>query len=69
MAVAASDRWRLRSQAENPVHSIPVVNAGKSDSSMQLVGSAPQEAGRATTVEGAAKARLTSCTGAARPCG
>ena len=41
-AVAASDCQRLRSQAENPVTSIPVVNAGESNSSVQLVGSAPQ---------------------------
>ena len=45
-AVAASDCRRLRSQAENPTPSIPVVNAGESDSSVQLVGSAPQQAGR-----------------------
>ena len=64
-AVAASDHRRLRSQAENPVHSIPVMNAGESDSSLQLVGSAPQQAGRASTVEETAEARLTTCTGAA----
>ena len=45
-AVAASNRQRLRSQAENPVLSIPVVNAGESNSSVQLVGSAPQQVGR-----------------------
>ena len=61
---AASHRRRLRSWAENPAHSIPVMNAGESDSLVQLVGSAPQEAGRATAVEGVAEARLTSCTGA-----
>ena len=63
--VAASNRRRLRSRAENPIHSIPVVNAGESDSSVQLVGSAPQQAGRATAVERVAEARLASCTGAA----
>ena len=68
-AVAASDRQRLRGQAENPVHNIPVVNAGESDSSGQLVGSAPQQAGRASRLEEVAKARLTSCMGAARPRG
>ena len=62
--VAASDHQRLRSQVENPVHSIPVVNAGESDSLVQLVGSAPQQAGRASTVEEAAETRLTSHAGA-----
>ena len=32
------------------------MNAGESDSLMQLVGSAPQQAGRATAVEGMAEA-------------
>ena len=68
-AVAASDHQRLRGQAENLVHNIPVVNAGESDSLGQLVGSAPQQAGRASAVEEVAEARLTSCTGAAQPCG
>ena len=68
-AVAASDCLRLRSRAENPVPSIPVVNAGESDSSVQLIGSAPQQAGRASTVEEMAKARLTTHTGTAHPCG
>ena len=64
-AVAASDHRRLRSWAENPVHNIPVMNAGESDSPGQLVGSAPQQAGRASTPEEVAEARLTSHTGAA----
>ena len=68
-AVAASNCQRLRNQAENPVPSIPVVNAGESDSSVQLVGSAPQQAGRTSTVEEMAEARLTTCTGAAHLCG
>ena len=63
--VVASDHQRLRGQAENPVHNIPVVNAGESDSLSQLVGSAPQQAGRASMVEEVAEARLTSHTGAA----
>ena len=67
-AVAASDHRRLRGWAENPVHNIPVVNAGQSNSLGQLVGSAPQQAGRASRVEEVAEARLTSHTGAARPC-
>ena len=64
-AVAASDHRRLRSQAENPVPSISVVNVGESDSSVQLVGSAPQQAGRSSAVEEMAEARLTTHTGAA----
>ena len=63
--VAASDRRRLRGRAENPGHNIPVVNTGESDSSGQLVGSAPQQAGRASGVEEVTEARLTSHTGAA----
>ena len=68
-AVAASDCQRLRGWAENPVQNIPVVNAGESDSSGQLVGGAPQQAGRASGVEEVAMARLTSHTGAAQPRG
>ena len=52
-------------KAENPVPSIPVVNAEESDSSLQLVGSAPQQAGRSSAVEGMAKAKLTTHAGAA----
>ena len=68
-AGAASDHQRLRSQVENPVHSIPVVNAGESDSLVQLVGSTPQQAGRSSAVEEMAEARLTTHTGAAHLCG
>ena len=68
-AVAASDCRRLRSRAENPVSSIPIVNAGESDSLVQLVGCAPQQAGRSSTVEDMAEARLTTHTGAVHPCG
>ena len=67
-AVAASDRQRLRSWAKNPIHGIPVMNEGESDSSVQLVGSAPQQVGRATAVEGMAEARLTSHEGAVQLC-
>ena len=67
--VAASDCQRLRSWAENPVPSIPVVNAGESDSLVQLVGSAPQQAGRTSAVEEPAEARLATHTGAAHPHG
>ena len=68
-AVAASNHRRLRSRAENPAPSIPVVNAGESNSFVQLVGSAPQQAGRSTTVEGTTEARLTTHAGAVHPCG
>ena len=68
-AVAASDRQKLRSRAENPTPNIPVVNAGESESLVQLVGSAPQQAGRSSTVEEMAEARLTTHAGAVHPCG
>ena len=64
-SVAASDYRRLRGQAENPVHNMPVGAAWESDSSSQLVGSAPQQAGRASGVGEVTEARLTTCTGAA----
>ena len=41
-SVAASDHQRLRGWVENPVHNIPAIAARGSDSSSQLVGSAPQ---------------------------
>ena len=63
--VAASDCRRLRGWVENPVHNIPVIAARGSDSLGQLVGSAPQQVGRASGVEEVTKARLTTCTGAA----
>ena len=67
-AVAASNHQRLRSRAQNPTPSILVVNAGESYSSVQLVGSAPQQAGRSSTVEETAKARLTTHAGAVHLC-
>ena len=45
------------------------MNAGESDSSVQLVGSAPQQAGKASAVEGMAKARLATHAGAVHPHG
>ena len=66
--VAASDRRRLRGRAENPVHNIPVVAAKGSDSLSQLVGSAPQQVGRASGVEEVTEARLTTHTGVAQLC-
>ena len=44
------------------------MNAGESDSSVQLVGSAPQQAGRSSGVEKMAKARLATHAGAAHQC-
>ena len=66
--VAASYCRRLRDWAENPVHNISVVVARGSESSSQLVGSAPQQVGRASGVEEVAEARLTTHTGAGQPC-
>ena len=42
---------------------------GESDSSLQLVGSIPQQAGRSTTVEEMADARPTTHAGTVHPCG
>ena len=42
---------------------------GSLDSSVQLVGSAPQQAGRSSTVKEMAEARLTTHAGAALPHG
>ena len=66
LLVTASDCQRLRGRAENPVHNIPVIAVGGSNSLSQLVGRAPQQAGRASGVEEVAETRLTSRTGAAR---
>ena len=55
-------------EAENPAPSIPVFTAGESNSSVQLVGSAPQQAGRSTTVEEMAEARLATQAGAVFLC-
>ena len=68
-ADATSNHQRLRSWAENPTPRIPVVTVGESDSSVQLVGSTPQQAGRSTTVEEMAEARHTTHAGAVHPCG
>ena len=53
---------------ENPVPNIPVVVA-RSDSSSQMVGSAPQQVRRASGVEEVTEARLTTHAGAAQLCG
>ena len=44
------------------------MNAGESDSSVQLVGSAPQQAGRSSTVEETAETKLATHTGAVHLC-
>ena len=62
-AVATSDCQRLRGRAENPTPRIPVVTVGESDSSVQLVGSTSQQAGRSTTVEETADARPAAHVG------
>ena len=68
-AVAASDHQWLRGQAENPTPRISVVTEGESDSSVQLVGSTPQQTGRLTMVEETADARPTARVGMACHCG
>ena len=68
-AVTASDHQRLRSQAENPAPRNPRVTVGESDSSVQLVGSIPQQAGRSTTVEETANTRPATHMGTVCPCG
>ena len=65
-AVAASDHQRLRGRAENPAPRIPVVTTGESNSSVQLVGSTPLQAGRSTTVEETANARPATHAGTVR---
>ena len=57
------------SGSSGAAHNIPVGAAQKSDSSSQLVGSASQQARRAPGVGEMTEARLTPCTGAARPRG
>ena len=68
-SVAASDCQMLRGRAENPFHNMPIAAARESDSSSQLVGSAPQQVGRASGVEEVTEARLTTRAGAVRPRG
>ena len=65
-SVAASDCQRLRSWAESSAHNMPVGAARESDSSSQLLGSAPQQARRALGVGEMTEARLTPHTGAAQ---
>ena len=63
-SVAASNCQRLKGQVENRVHNTPVVAARESDSSSQLVGSAPQQVGRASGVREVTEARLNTHMGA-----
>ena len=49
---------------ENPAHNMPVAAARESDCLSQLVGSAPQQVGRASGAEEVTEARLTNHTGA-----
>ena len=65
-AVATSDHQWLRGQVENPTPKIPIMTAGESNSSIQLVGSTPQQTGRSTMVEETVDARPTTCVGTAR---
>ena len=64
-SVTASDHQRLRSRVENSAHNMPVGAARESESSSQLVGSAPQQARRASGVGEMTEARLTPHTRAA----
>ena len=66
-SVTASNCRRLRSRAENSAHNMPVGVAWESDSSSQLVGSAPQQDGRTSGMGERTEARLTACTGLAQP--
>ena len=68
LSITASDHQRLRSQAENPAHNAPVGVAWESDSSSQLVGSAPQQDGRTSGMGERTKARLATHTGTVRLC-
>ena len=69
MAVVSrsSDHQRLRSRVENYAHNAPVGAARESDSSSQLVGSAPQQDGRTSGMGERTEARLTAHSGAVQP--
>ena len=67
-SIAASDHQRLRSRAENPTHNAPVGVTQESDSSSQLVGSAPQQDGRTSGIGERTEARPVGRAGAACPC-
>ena len=61
-SITASNCQRLRSQAEYPTHYAPVGVAWESDSSSQLVGSAPQQEGRTSGVGERTEVRPVGCT-------
>ena len=65
-SVAASNCRRLRSWAKNPAHNAPVGVLWESDSSSQLVGSAPQQYGRTSGMGERTEARLVTRTGTER---
>ena len=62
-SITASDHQRLRSRAENHAHNAPVGVARESDSSSQLVGSAPQQDGRTSGMGERTEARLATHAG------
>ena len=68
-SIAASDHRRLRSRAKNPTHNAPFGAAQESDSSSQLVGSAPQQDGRTSRIGERTEARPIGCAGAVHPHG
>ena len=64
-SVAASDCRRLRSRAKNPAYNAPVRATRESDSSSQLVGSAPQQDGRTSGIGERTEARPAGHAGTA----
>ena len=68
-AVATSHCQRLRGWAGNPTPRIPVVTTEESNSSLQLVGSTPQQAGRLAMAEEMTDARPATHVGIACQCG
>ena len=64
-SVAASNRQRLRGRAEHATHNAPVGVVQESDSSSQLVGSAPQQVWRTSEVGERTEVRPVACAGAA----
>ena len=62
-SVTAFNHQRLKSQAKNPAHNAPVGAAWESDSSNQLVGSAPQQDGRTSWMRGGPRQGLPPVLG------
>ena len=67
-SITASDCQRLRSWAENPTYNAPVGATRESDSSSQLVGSAPQQDGTTSRIRERTEVRPMGHAGAAHPC-